>query len=168
MQMHQMPTMEPQQEMTLWQALLQLPVLVQGLLIAAISSVVVVGILIGWSMRVDRPAFHYSSDLYSPSSAILCPGDTLRYTITVTVERPLVAEVLRTWWSRDHNEQVGVAIIAPLIWAEAGTFNERIELIVPELPPGHYELRGSRFEREHRTTPSIYRVPFEIGNSCDD
>lgn len=130
----------------------------------------VYGLAMARSIIVPAP-FTYTESVYQPRVAAICPDEGIVYEIGLNVVRASVVDLVRVVWSLDEDRRVAWLQPEPTIWTdhEVGTtITEEISLSLPPLPPGRYEIRGSRVERGRLETQALpyYRVPFTVREGC--
>lgn len=109
-----------------------------------------------------------------PEESVLCPGDTLAYTVTVGVESaPAFVDIREAWCSvgracpRQFTLEPGFSIAPRAV--DIGKFAAR--RAVPDLSPGEWEFRHiniatSQSEAHHNVTLSGYSVYITVPNDC--
>lgn len=135
--------------------------------VCALIAAVAMCTFVTWLYGALRPAIQFSSATYLPKQGVVCPGQTLDYTVTIYIDRtPAMPSSARSWWSVDEQRTVlpderltttvWTANTPPAITAPAS-------VPVPDLPAGHYEMRtGVR-----TAALAVYSVPFEIPEGCE-
>lgn len=94
------------------------------------------------------PVTHLTLTTLSPN-AILCPGDTLHYDLSLVVDRPIVGTAVINVWNKDTN-RLEISSTTPVIYDQTGLIqvqtNWQLPAILPATPTrperqwqaGHY------------------------------
>lgn len=110
------------------------------------------------------------------TDGVLCPGDELTYNISVTVTKAnAIVTVYESWCTPGLFCPYGLGFEESIVGPDepgGAAFSGVARRIVPDLPPGQWELRHrNKTETAHngvlRTTFSGYRVPFTVPVGCD-
>lgn len=104
----------------------------------------------------------------APDPPVLCPGAELIYTAKIMITRvPLVINLYRTIYSLDFDQTYvfgGDPVVA--IHDHVHTIVRTYALVVPNLPPGKYELKEAAQDNSTRAT--VFTVPFSVPAGCPD
>lgn len=103
-----------------------------------------------------------------PDQTEFCPGETIGWTITVRVSGAGVErlEIVRTIWNVDESRTV-VFDTQPdysVIFGTEALAHPILSYLVPDLPPGRYELRVAASGNLTRTAG--YVIPFTVPQGC--
>ena len=117
----------------------------------AVVMVVVLAVILVRLAQPPAPPLSYTQGEYTAERPIYAPGDTLVYTASLTIERAGAVQVVRGWRARQSAARVRLCdgTNAPVVQDTPPPFppdavgtevEGRIEVPVPELPPGDYWL----------------------------
>lgn len=148
-----------------------------GLLLTLTLLTVLLGALVATVLLTvlrPPPPLAYTHRYYAPARAVLCPGDALQWTPTLTVQDAGYISILRTYWDRTRNQAAvlrdgqpapSVAIARNLPAELSGQPRANtVTLTVPDLSPGAYWLVTSA--RGSGGAQATYQVPFVV-RACD-
>ena len=120
-----------------------------------------------WTKPRFFPAVYLTSpNRVVPSPTDVCPGETISYTVTVTVRKaPSQVMIVESFWSVDQGF-TAVFDDAPMwvAYTEITTFQRPFISFVPALEPGNYELRN--VAQEYGAEPTFVVVPFTVRGDC--
>ena len=112
------------------------------------------------------PAITYDRAVYTPERSVLCPGETLTYTNTLTIARPAVIFFAIGWHDAHSQRPVGPEdTIHVRVFTEETRITRARTNPVPNLPPGNYELHVGSYEV--RTSAALHKVPFTIADCAE-
>jgi hypothetical protein len=135
-------------------------------------TLLILGLVIWVSVLISREikgtsVSSYADLVVEPANGIVCPGDLLVYTQTVSYQdTPVVVRLVASVWSVDQQRMV-VYDTAPRYanFLEPVTFTGRVEWPIPEdFQPGLYERRVSG-QAEGRE-PRMFVVRFTVADDC--
>jgi hypothetical protein len=140
-----------------------------------ISILFVFGVMLVRLAQPPAPPLEYTQDIYQSERTIYAPGETLTYTASLTIKRAGVVDLVRGWRTRPAEGRARLCngenapIIAetppPFSPGSVGTEVEgRINVVIPQLPPGDYWLVSSVLKRDGGE--SLTRVPVTIHQAC--
>ena len=129
--------------------------------IATVLSVVALG-----DVFVRSPHIAYTEVVF-PEQTDYCPGDTIVWSLRVAVKGgPEQLLITRTIWDVGAARTV-VFDVEPeysvILGNELVAF-PHLSLVVPQLPPGRYEVRVAT--TGHLTIATAYAIPFTIPEGC--
>lgn len=131
-----------------------------GALIGALGLMLWIGVHLS-----PPPPLAYTQDVYQPERAALCPGESLVYTNTLTVNRPALIPFTYSYWSIERQRFATPA--EPLQYrpfAQGATLTARRQNVLPFLVAGRYELWF--VAGENGRAAAWHRVPFVIRADC--
>ncbi len=142
---------------------------------AAILFVVGIGLV----LRPPTPPFTYTQAEYQAERPVYAPGETLSYTASLTIDRAGAIEIIRGFRARPSSGRARLCNgqnattfgknpgdEPPPFPPEAiGTEVEgRVNISIPELPPGDYWLISSASKKDGGE--SLTKVAFSITQKC--
>ena len=109
-----------------------------------------------------------------PEESVLCPGDTLTYTVTIGIESaPSFVDIREAWCVAGRQCPREFKLTPDFsIAAESGDLGKfAARRAVPDLPPGEWEFRHmnittSQSEAHHKVTLSGYSLFITVPNDC--
>lgn len=116
------------------------------------------------------PPLRYDQAVYVPEVARLCPGDTLVYTNTLTVDIAGGIFSGASWFSGHGDAALSVVSLKMgdmdmrVFGRVPITITRRRTNIVPALPPGPVEMRF--LATNFRSQDAMHRVEFWIKSNC--
>jgi hypothetical protein len=158
-------------------------------LAVSLITLIAVGMLIYVVVLVTagpRAPLKYTRDIYCAERsqqlengcgpAVYTPGDTLIYTASLTIERAGDIDLERGWRTNpaEGRPRLCNGTLAPVINEDPPPFSQgavgnevegRIEVEVPDLPPGHYWLISSVINADGGE--ALTKVPVLILKKCD-
>lgn len=116
------------------------------------------------------PPLEFNEEIVQPEQSQICPGDTLRWRIGFTLHRaPTIVLIARSWWSVDQQATIiledkpqWAAYLEPVTVPDAPR-----EAVVPQLPPGNYQLQTGAQSLRSSGAPVVYVVPFVVPEGCN-
>lgn len=122
-------------------------------------------------LRIEPP-LAYSAQVYQPEVGAVCPGDTVRWRVNLTVRRaPVMVVQVRTIWDVDDHETAtvnGATVSTPLqfaVWTTSTVIDRDASIAIPRgLRTGHYEVRNAA--QEFNSAAAAYVVPFRVKWGC--
>ncbi len=141
----------------------------------AIVMVAVVAFALFRLARPPEPPIHYTQEEYTPNKAVYEPGQSMVYSPTLVIRVPGRVNVLRSFWDRtnDRNAVLCSGQSAPVLQVSRNfppttignvRSSGRVQLLIPDLPPGEYWLLSSASGPDGGQ--SQYAVPFSIRKEC--
>lgn len=131
---------------------------------AVIGALILVGLI--WSLLgvLLTPPLRYDQDRYTPERAVLCPGETLAYTNTLTIERPALIVFTSSWHEARSQRPVGPEdTLHPRVFTQSTQIGPRRRTnTVPDLAPGAYEYHFAAGELGGRV--AIHTVPLIVAD----
>jgi len=117
---------------------------------------------------LDGEGIAESPLVLEPINGILCPGDWLvvQYNVLLDTEKPFVAQIVDTWFSRDSGFSLFETEPEYVIGIGEQIDERRLQVEVPDLAPGRYEYRRAGALPSSGSQPAVIVVPFEIPESC--
>ncbi len=133
----------------------------------AAMAVIVALLVIVRPESLISPDYEYSRPMLADAGGY-CPGDTLRYSYHLKVNRgPLMLQVVRSFYSPDRGYNV-VPDDTPEGLAHAVAHPDALverEIQVPAtLTPGRYELHHG--SQQERAIPLVMTFPFTVKEGC--
>lgn len=135
-----------------------------GAVVGAGMLVAVVWAILG---ALFTPSLRYDALRYAPERSIVCPGDPLAYTNTLTIDRPGLIIFTASWHQAASQIPVGPEdTLHPRVFTEPTVIGpKRRTNTVPALPPGHYELHFGAGEIGGRV--AVHAVPFTVADCAE-
>lgn len=142
----------------------QLGIAFSGAIVGAAMLVAVVWALLSVLLT---PSLRYDALRYIPERPILCAGDTLTYTNTLTVDRPGLITFTASWHQVPSQLPIGPDdTLHPRVFTVPTVIGpKRRTNTVPNLPPGSYELHFGAGEIGGRV--AVHAVPFTIADCAE-
>lgn len=110
----------------------------------------------------------YSAAVYLPSQSLVCPGDTLSYTNTLTVktDEPIIVWFVASWFDVEHGMFVGPApqTVGYRPFLRSFQSTQQRDIVIPQLVPGRYEYWFAA--QRSASQASAHAVPFVIRDDC--
>jgi hypothetical protein len=138
--------------------------------VAVCSVLIAIGVYI--AALLDRsPPVAYTESVYLPTQSIVCPGDTLVFTPTLTIHPPAGTPVVRllvvrTWWSDDTRTTPRLAdgtVVPDVITYRnvlPGRYAVPVRFVVPAFSYGRYRMLVTTSDAT--STTAGYAVPFTV------
>lgn len=122
-----------------------------------------------------EPPIHYTQAEYAPARAVYAPGESMVYSPTLIIKAAGRVDVFRSFWDRDRDQNAAlcsggaaptIAISRNFPMSVIGNVRggSRVQLLIPNLPPGRYWLLSSA--SGPGGGQSVYRVPFDVTQKC--